>query len=876
MQGMLLTCMCVYGYMCVSAHGVFVCSVKINFLLCKYLIRSMVYLSFTVSYRKNVKYILLIASVHCINYSVIFHSRHNERWGKQAPSRPLPLHRARSQSEPNLLDLMNNSSHIGEEEPELSFLEEHDHNEERGGASGSGDPPIFYASSSHLDQRSNPQLIHPGQRPLLSLPVNKAENIMNYLASLPNVAVEEDQGFSGDNTQCMSESGSGYSSPVSTPTDDEHIHTRYSKLAQDIRRNSKRKSKGEVTVFAATTDTSREVSHEGAAAAATESLPSACPISHIQTAPVPLTSLVHSEVDSEQQDMKEELSSATNTKPDGETEDSENPSDKLHVLAQIPSFHQGFCKPFKSTSVPREVVEHCQAAEGSLGNNQDTEAPCDSESSLLVGVGSSRDSSGTIKDPQIYSVPERVKEIEEMSLQKASFSSLTTAIVTPKTSPIPMETSGSSVPTATKQSSIVSMDPKQTSPLPMETKQPSSPPIESPPPSMESDQSLPNETELSPPFQTETEQPSLIPMETSPTVPTDTLLPPSVPIDSPSVPIDSPSDHMETDESLPSVPKVQPENENSIEELSGDIVADKEEVAQPGVGVSRSSSGHSIASFASGEASDKELEDLTSKDGPATPPTCTRHASLSPSPQFQKHPSYETHVRTVSCSGIASAPESSPPPPPPQAQVRAEEASPHSPDEDNDEKKSLLGPGAVKARVLDIERTQEHTSASDELMSRRLSPPFLPVHLDEDSTRLIMRRHSLNRRPASEIIQERSSCNSTSGAAGLHQRRETTPPALMAAWKPLVDVVPMIPVQDLKKKFEDSDSVSMAGSIGSASGARSFRAENEKTSNLRRSQSLRAVSSPDKLKNWSRRKPKKFGQTSSNSKQAGGRLSSEN
>ena len=727
---------------------------------------------------------------------LFFSFRHNELWGKQAPPRPLPLHRARSQSEPNLLDLVNNSGNEGE--PELSFLQEHEHFEE----GEVTEAPIFHASSSYLDQHSHPQPIH--STPLSFLSVDKTENIRNYLASMPNVAVEEDLGFGGENNQCMSESGSGYSSPVSTPTDDERLHSRYSKLAKDIRRDSKMKSEGEVTVSVATDDPSREDYPEGAAATIgdkegaeiggmvemdgmvgqervkpTLMICSSPVLPHVKTAPVPLMSMEQTEVLSMAQAVvKDGMSTATFAM---EFEASETVRVEKQLAAVLIPVFQGIPKPLKTTTLPRDVLQH-QVAEDMLDVHQlekfEVEAACDSNSDHQGGE-EVIDGSGTIEDPQIYSVPERVKEIEEMSLQKGSLSTPVPG-TTPKSSPVPMETNAPSE--GEKKCDVEEL-------------------------------------------------------------------------------VDSSSDTKE------------------------DEVCEESTAA-----ISRASSGHSIASFASGYAGEYELQSLTTGDDPATP-LSIRHASLSPSPQFPKRPSYESHTRSVSSSSAPSVslskPVSDSAPSLSENQEKLSLGSGASLSEnqekvsldsgaslsenqeklsigsgaslsENQEKLSLCS-GAVKARVLDIERSNEQVSAADELASRRHSPPIIVPSLPPDespASQHPMRRRSLNPRPSSEIIQERRSSSSASNGTGLHQRRETTPPALLSAWRKIVDEVPTVPVQDLKKKFEDCDT-SMTSRAGSAL-AKSKAAEKkiQRSSNLRRSRSLHVVDSPDKVK---KRKTKKTG-----------------
>ena len=68
------------------------------------------------------------------------------------------------------------------------------------------------------------------------MPVDKDKHIQDYLASLPTLqTIDDDQGIGGigENT-CTSESGSGSSSPILTPTDDEQFNLRH-KLAKEIK-----------------------------------------------------------------------------------------------------------------------------------------------------------------------------------------------------------------------------------------------------------------------------------------------------------------------------------------------------------------------------------------------------------------------------------------------------------------------------------------------------------------------------------------------------------------------------------------------------------------------------------------------------------------
>ena len=693
-------------------------------------------------------------------------------WGKKAPSRPIPvraigLYRARSQSEPNIPDLFHNAKNLEEEdEPELSFLEE------RG-----GDVPLL-VTSSHLD---GSKLLTPGTSHLShtqslvrlhphSTPIDKTENIRQFLASLPNVTtVEDDPGF-GDN-MCTSESGSGYSSPISTPTDDDHLPSRYNKLAKEIKRESR-----------AVSEQKRSVKEEGEGEGEREKggeerkedggEQEACVV-------VRETETLSLEMSVECSFMPVKLpppndtqSNTVSSSNQADARDNETNhtslSDRLQPIAQIPIF-QGIPKPLRSTSLPRNILpqyylekpdlprpdpsgspdrlsESVLAEHGSTNlsvseSNFEMLSPSEQSSQQTLVKSEAPSTSGLVELPQIQSVPERIKEIEEMNSQKGLSKSPTVPVLS-------SGGGGGSQPTEKREKCEF-----------------------------------------------------FIPDETIPTAGS---------------------------------------NRGSTS-------------------MTRTFSGHSLASsLASLGEAEEELKQLNllndngnSNDGKSLHMVPARHASLSP-PHLTPSPvvlsaESDTHVRTASCSLYPSEHLNDDP----TSVATSSLPLPSGPDAAGN--RPLIR-GAVKARVLDIERSKDERCAStDELTVRRPSPPFqqraassaaaftvIPdaVMSSSDARDLKQLILAQQRRPSSEIVQE-------SLSPGSHQRRETTPPAFLSAWSKLVDEIPTMPVQDLKKKFEDSDAVSVGSSIGSA---RPHREVKRSKGSLRRSQSLRAVDSPGKIR----------------------------
>ena len=348
-----------------------------------------------------------------------------------APSRPQPLnlYRVCSKSEPNIPDML--SREVDEEEPELTFLEE------------GGDQENFVSGQ---EAKKNPRFLQIRNLSHFNPNIDKTANIRHFLASLPNIAVEDDPGL-GDNV-CTSESGSGYSSPISSPTDDDHLSSCY-KLAREIRREHKsavlqREEEGggkeggrKEAVDGGLDDTkeqktrSKELPPNGSSAASATAAAK------------------------EQSSLGEASSSGGGVVPESSVLE-----ERCQPIADIPIFH-GIPKPLKSTSLPLNLMSHYDqpgtedypigdspanpdtVSESMFAEHGSTNVSDLRSESMLSLSEQSRpgqlDTSGPIELPQIHSVPERIKEIEEMNSLKSS--SKSPSIPPGETSVPPGETS---------------------------------------------------------------------------------------------------------------------------------------------------------------------------------------------------------------------------------------------------------------------------------------------------------------------------------------------------------------------------------------------------------------------------------------------------
>ena len=768
-----------------------------------------------------------------------------------APSRPQPLnlYRVCSKSEPNIPDML--SREVDEEEPELTFLEE------------GGDQENFVSGQ---EAKKNPRFLQIRNLSHFNPNIDKTANIRNFLASLPNIAVEDDPGL-GDNV-CTSESGSGYSSPISSPTDDDHLSSCY-KLAREIRREHKsavlqREEEGggkeggrKEAVDGGLDDTkeqktkSKELPPNGNSAASATA------------------------ATKEQSSLGEASSSGGGVVP--ESSGASVLEERCQPIAAIPIFH-GIPKPLKSTSLPLNLMSHYDQSGtedypiGDSPANPDTVSESmfaehgstnvsdlRSESMLSLSEQSrpgQLDTSGPIELPQIHSVPERIKEIEEMNSLKSSSKSPSippgetsvppgeTSVPPGETSVPPGETSvppgETSVPPdmptgetsmAPDETSVADVPPNEvsaeTSEPPAETSVP--PPAETPaetsvPPTETSAESVPpTETSAESVPPTETSAESVPPTETSAeSVPPTETSAESVPPTETSAESAPP-----TETSAESVPPTETSAETSVppDDASGKVSVPPCEGDNEEFGTVRTASNHSAVSSGGEEEEEEELNLLSDNSSShSIPITTTRHSSISPyplTPSSSSHTGQQEHMRRASCSHL---PQLSSPSPLPSGDVVQLEA------------------GAVKARIQNIEKNRDDTH-SDDLSARKQGkvggPEKTTSDLDISDIKQLI---SAQRRPSSEIIQEHRS-----PANPLHQRRETTPPAFLSAWSKLVDGIPtMPPVQDLKKKFEDSDTCTSSSSHKPFPPAPP--PQKGQASHLRRSRSLRDMESPGKTR----------------------------
>ncbi len=292
--------------------------------------------------------------------------RHNELWGKKAPSRLHPLQRSRKyfHSEPSLQDCGTESS----VEPELSFLPEEE---------------IPWISHDPLHSSLSLFPLDP------SIPIDKHEHIRNYLASLPPVVIDDDQGI-GD-IPYTSESGSGYSTPNLSPTDNDHFDLRVQKLLS--RRERRSDSVGSNTRTSAEAEREaekdEEIKSEGEVT---------CNV-HTEAPPTQAHAL-----------LEAKLSDAEVKQP---------------VVIQIPFTIKTIGR--NSVSVPGSVepssLSPNPSSNVSLGSQSSQMEQVDFESPIFR-LGSAEpeveseltpEAAGTIESPLIQSVPERVKEIEKLN-----------------------------------------------------------------------------------------------------------------------------------------------------------------------------------------------------------------------------------------------------------------------------------------------------------------------------------------------------------------------------------------------------------------------------------------------------------------------------
>ena len=727
---------------------------------------------------------------HVLLYAYFFNSRHNSFWGKMAPSRPLLNSKARWRSEPNLPECLLRE-HRSNRSPdfELPFL-----NEDEGMSKDNKMNVIPLQSFSQL--------------PSQLLPVDKDKTIKNFLASLPSLqTIDDDQGI-GENVY-TSESGSGSSSPILTPTDDEQFHLRH-RLVKEIKdeRCSRGRRGKRYTEDMETGSSPTEMSggyYSQTSSQVTERVPSLTQsYSGIPPKPAPPAT-----------------SRTTKSKI------SPPPSDSLSITTpMMASVRQPIAQihkyklvpmPTKATSVPHDLAlshnfsalpsrklaaispESSKTSLSSLVTSAlpekegVEEADNQPEDSIMITVTDSKEL--IVDEPACEELSVRTKEHARQSSDGALPSMTSSSTIATETA----SDAGNQQHRRAKSDGDNNISgPTQIPSVPDRVKE-----IEEMSGALSSTQGGSSVTNSGAP------SPGGIYMNITPN----------------------------SDDKQPSV-------------TSSSVSDDKQQSVES---MSQSSSEQSLSS-------DSELEEIEQTSIKSNSPRCmraTRHGSLSPNP-----PSIQMKMVTeqTRCTSLMYLPHSE--------QEQHQQTS-----ELNDENLASSLMGAVKARIQDIEEKNKDSGGSSRSKASpekneafKKSPPPAKVvqrpsssavtssangeQLDTSVEALTsVRRHSTttqHRRPSSEVLVEDES-RSQSVAKPRMGRRESTPPALFSAWSQLMpaDDIPRNPVQDLKQKFEEStESRTVTKSMEARPRARALDTIKKLGSNLRRSQSLRTVGSP--------------------------------
>ena len=316
------------------------------------------------------------------------------------------------------------------DEIELPFLEDDDL------------PPILELGRSGMKHSSQGFMINSLPLHYYSTPLDKATSIRNFLASLPNLpqTIDDDQGIGGEHVCTTSESGSGYSSPILTPPEEDNFPTLY-RLAKEVHEdmthseeeeNNHEEKNVHPPSFLPTITTTNITTHPASTIITTQSPP-----------PMVLPTVSISETNR-----------ATSPQP------SASPGRQQPIVSSIVPFH----KTLRSASLPHNVVytakispNSSKASLSSLGQNttgmqQDSESRSSSRSSPIVDGHPVGDcecrsespmelrappmqhrrtksdcgnmSGPVVKTAQIFSVPDRIKEIEELHVQTTKGPSL--------------------------------------------------------------------------------------------------------------------------------------------------------------------------------------------------------------------------------------------------------------------------------------------------------------------------------------------------------------------------------------------------------------------------------------------------------------------
>ena len=752
-----------------------------------------------------------------------------------APSRPHPLclYRARSQSEPNIPA----ATEEDEREPELSFLDE-------GGPGGNVDTSLLNASSNHLDNDNRRIPLHLGQGSLSHFPprtIDKNQNIRNFLASLPNIMVEDDPGL-GENV-CTSESGSGFSSPISSPTDEDHLASRYNKLAKEIRREHKlsseppqgRPKEEEREEEGRGEEQKRESESEQMESEQRES----------EQREEEQREEEQKEEEQREEEQREEEQRGAEQREEEQREEEQREEEQRgseQRESEERESEQRVLEEMEQEGRDFEEQGGQERKRGAEGEEETDGGPGDN----TTHIKRSREDTQTPSRP-ISSIPEDSHD-GGVSTTLAERCQPVAAIPVFPGLPKPLRTT--SLPRnimAQYDASFHAQDRSKPSTSELGDE------------SMVAEHGSTNVESVYEPSLSPSEQSSHeLSLSQQKMRNDDGELDMSGPVELPQIhSVPERIKEIEEMNSLkssksPTVPLV---DGPSLEKKEAAVVSGGEEFGTSEVpdnidikdtaSMTRTPSSHSVSSSMSG--GDEELNQLnliSDNNSSKSAHLTTRHSSISPYLAPARGGAADTHARTASCS-LLSSQHSSPDPSP--FIVAGDGVCLVQP-----------GAGAVKARVMNIEERNrdrdERSASSDELQhlsARRQSLQFHPsgtseaVQPEPSISNPEMRdalKHitSTQRRPSSEIIRSLNSA---------HTRRETTPPAFLSAWSKLVDEIPATPVQDLKKKFEDSDAISLTSSMGSSASVNHPLKQvrhKARSSNLRRSQSLRDVESPGK------------------------------
>lgn len=391
--------------------------------------------------------------------------RHNTLWGVQAPSRMPPIQR--SISDPNI-----QQSLLGE------CMEPTEHEDPFLGEEGTLDDFCTLPTSPRQYLMPSEGMGYTWSSPMLnSLPFDQStpiDKIHRFLASQPHIHhhPDDDQGIEN---MCTSDSGSGYSSPILTPPDEEQIHTHLYRFAKEIHKEAKQRLTNDELE-------SKDICSEDPTGGDKQSSPLKAPPKlesrgkdSSLSPPPPCVSVDPSE--------RPQLVAS----PDHST--SSHLPTKAARSVSLPHNTPASGYLFKGTSVSPNssktslsslAQEGPNSRAGSVAENRPpllredspsndnrissvrSESPSETPKSLWNhhrrAKSDTCDISGPVKTAQIHSVPERVKEIEEMHAQATKSQPPSQ----PQTLERPAEffvgsSGGSPRPDATQPSSVGSM-----------------------------------------------------------------------------------------------------------------------------------------------------------------------------------------------------------------------------------------------------------------------------------------------------------------------------------------------------------------------------------------------------------------------------------